>query len=131
MLNTSFTRHYAQFKWARLEPECPWDAKCSQWDIYSWSIFDEYGYCKTVLGFNQADEEIRLHKLTAPKFNVSRAEYESYYFEKRDNNIGILIDLAERGYIPALLKIAELLRRGDVFVRSAETEYYVYRRICF
>ncbi|MBL4596025.1 MAG: hypothetical protein JKX99_05565 [Robiginitomaculum sp.] len=135
LLNTAFTRYYPQFERARLKQNCLGDLGCLDWKIYAGSIFSEQGYCETVLGFNQADDEIRVHNLIPPKFNVKfsleKVEYENYHFQKRDNNIAILIGLAEGEHIPALLTVGELLRRGDVFVHSAEAEYYVLKRACF
>ncbi|MBL4595688.1 MAG: hypothetical protein JKX99_03815 [Robiginitomaculum sp.] len=135
LLNTAFTRHYPQFEWARLKRDCVGAEGCWYWRVDSWTIFNEYGYCEAVSGFNLAYDQIRAHnqprRTFSINFNLDPVEYENHHFEKRDGHIKVLIGLAEGDYIPALLKIGELLQRGDVFVRSTEAEYYVLKRACF
>jgi len=137
LLNTAFTRHYPQFEWARLKRDCVGDEECSDWNTFSSSIFNEYGHCEIISNFTLADDEIRIHNLVSPKFNIrlnlglNRKKHKNPWIDKRNWSITRLITHADGDYIPALLKVGELLRRGDVFVHSAEAEYYVLKRACF
>ncbi len=133
LLNTAFIRQYPQFQRDWLEQQCI--TGCLSWDVSAVVVFDEYGYCNAVSGFDQADYEVRLHGLTPLQYNnrniLDNVKYEHYWLESRDQNVAMLVDLAERDYSPALIKVGEWLRRDDVFVRSTEVEYYVLSRACF
>lgn len=57
--------------------------------------------------------------------------YEDAWLWRRDNALATLISMAGSDYAPALQKIAELVRRGDVFNASAEVEVYLLLRMCY
>ncbi len=135
LLNTAFIRNYPQFEQARLKHDCLSDRGCAHWSRFSGFSFDEYGFCKRVSDFNEAEYEIRIHDMTPPKFNMrlywQSKRDENYWVGMRDSSIVLIYYLADADYIPALLKIGELLRRGDVLISSIEAEYFVLRRACF
>ncbi|PHS24600.1 MAG: hypothetical protein COA84_08885 [Robiginitomaculum sp.] len=134
LLNTAFIRQYPQFQSSQLKRECGAEKGCLFWDISAGVVFDEYGYCRAASGFNEADNEIRIQGLTPPKFSAQITLYgksdENYWIKIRSNNTIMLINYANGDYVPALIKIGELLHRGDIFVPSKEAEYYVLRRAC-
>ncbi|PHS27016.1 MAG: hypothetical protein COA84_05025 [Robiginitomaculum sp.] len=135
LLNRAFIRQYPQFDRTKLKRQCLGDKECFYWEASSGVIFDGYAYCKAASGFNMDEYEIRIQRLTPPKFNarfiLDDVQYDNYWVEMRDHNIAMLIGLAKRDYILALIKIGELLQRDDVFVQSKEVEYYVLSRACF
>ncbi len=135
LLNTAFVRHYPQFERARLQQHCLSDDGCVHWFIFSKVLFDEYAFCSWVSELNEAEYEIRIHDMTPPKFDLDLVfqgvKDENLWVELRDTNIALIFSLANEDYIPALLKLGELLRRGNVLISSNEAEYFVLRRACF
>ncbi len=135
LLNTAFIRQYPQFEPARLKRQCAGDDGCFQWKLSVGIIFVEQGYCQAVSEYNEADHEIRIRELSAPIFNedflAEGVQYDEYWVQIRDYQIGLLINFAQSDYIPALLKIGGMLRNDGVFMESTEAEYYVLSRVCF
>jgi len=135
VLNTAFIRQYPQFGSVRLRRQCDIDEGCYSWKISAGIMFDELGYCHVISQLNQANTELSKLDLKPTKFNpkfmAGDVKYENVWVRLREQNIAMLIRLAQHDYVPALLKIGELLQRGDVFIESKEVEYYVLRRACF
>jgi hypothetical protein len=134
VLNTAFIRLYPQFQRARLKPRCGSDRDCRYWRHYANVNFKEFGYCIAIVKLRTAEQELRQRNVVAPKFALKpwrqRTEYENYWVEARDRNLAILISQAETNYTPALIRLAALVRRGDIFNADEVAEYYILRRAC-
>lgn len=135
LLNTAFIRQYPKMKRHRLIQDCDHNKGCSGWEFNVVGMFIEYGFCVALSGFNKAEYEIRIHGLSPPKatmkLSIDGQEYDNYWVQNRDLKLLMMAGIAQKDFVPALLKIAELLRRGDVFVPSIEAEYYVLNRACY
>ncbi|PHS28419.1 MAG: hypothetical protein COA84_01145 [Robiginitomaculum sp.] len=135
LLNTAFIRQYPKMKRHRLIRDCDHNKGCSDWEFNVVSMFIEYGYCEALSGFNKAEYEIRIHDWTPPKatmtLSIDGQEYDNYWIQQRDLSLITMAGIAQNDFVPALLKIADLLHHGDVFVPSIEIEYYVLNRACY
>ena len=127
VLNKAFVRHYPVFKDARLGPHCPKSINCYHWRGYARVRFMELGYCHAVTKLREAEAEIRQRKIRPVKFKSpadwnKRAKYNNQWIKMRDLNLAILIGKSRSGFIPALLKVAELVRvRAATFSTPAMT----------
>ncbi len=135
VLNKAFVRHYPLFKDALMVSQCRRSPHCHHWRMYSQSQFREYGFCVTMTGFRKAEDEIRRQRIPQQKFRMKagwREEtvYDNTSVEARDHNINVLISKARLSYRPALVKLAELVRRGDLFNAGEDVEYYLRKRAC-
>ena len=138
LLNEAFIREYPQFARAKSKPNCTADESCKWWLIYANSEFIEYGFSGAELRFKAADLELTKRGAPSAKFALKLIpEGKSYGAPdsdeltfKRDEALGLMISLATRGHVPALERVADLVRRGDVFEASQDVEFYVLRRIC-
>lgn len=135
LLNTAFIQQYPKMQRYRLVQDCDHDKGCSDWEFNVVSMFVEYGYCEALSNFKKAEYEIRIHDWTAPKatmtLSIDGQKYDNYWIKQRDLMLVMMAGIAQKDFVPALLKIAELLHRGDVFVPSIEIEYYALNRACY
>lgn len=134
LLNRSFIRQYPQFRRARLVPDCLKSRDCRYWLIYANSSFLEYGICRALLGLGRAENDLRQHGIIPPKFALQpwplETKYANQFVRRRDEALALLISQAALSYLPAITKLAELIRRGDVFNAGDEAEYYILKRGC-
>lgn len=137
ILNTAFVRAYPVFRDARLGSHCPLASYCHHWRHYSRSSFFEYGYCKTIKTLAQLESDIRLRGYPQQKFKLKPGwgkaatnSYRNHWMKRRDLNLATLIYNAQSGYRPALIKLADLIRRGDLFKAGNDVEYFVLQRAC-
>jgi len=134
LLNSAFIREYPQFKRARLKPDCFKDRDCRYWAMYANSTFLEYGYCWSMLEFQTTQHELSLKNLKPPKFAQKpwpkKTHYSNRWVRRRDGALTVMIGQAELNHTPALIKLASLVRRGDVFHADDEIEYYLLQRAC-
>jgi len=134
VLNTAFIRQYPLFKDAKLGPHCPDAPICFYWRNYARVNINEYGYCTTIRKLRKREREIRQQGISLPKYKMRDWPDETVYvnplIEARDRAISLLIGPAEDGYRPALIKLADLIRRGDVFNAGQNVEYYLLKRAC-
>ncbi len=135
LLNTAFVRHYPKMKRYRLIRDCDDNKGCSDWEFNVVGMFIDYGFCVALSGFNEAEYEIRIHGLKAPKatmkLSIDGQGYDEYWVQQRDLALITMAGIAQKDFVPALLKIAELLHRSDVFVPSISIEYYILSRACY
>ena len=134
LLNRSFIRQYPQFSRARLVPECLKNRDCRYWLIYANSSFLDYGFCRALSGLNNAENDLRERDIVPPKFALrpwpQKTKYANQFVRRRDEALALLISQAELGYLPAMTKLAALIRRGDVFNAGDEAEFYILQRGC-
>ena len=134
LLNKAFIREYPQFERARIKPNCTKDRDCRYWAHYARVNFKEYGHCEAVRRLQIAERKIHQIYVTPPKFRLNwwreRTIYNDRLIEGRDRSLAIMIGQAQSDYRPALIMLARLVKRGDVFNAGEETEYYILQRAC-
>lgn len=137
LLTAAFVRAYPQFRRAKPPRHCspPGPYDCLVWENFVFVKFHGLGFCKAELDWRTQEKKLRLKRLSLPKYSMSLLgageRYEDSDIEARDRALNMIASKAELGYVPALEKIAELIRRGDIFDVGDDVEYYVLARACF
>lgn len=131
LLNKAFVRRYPQFS----DAAAPRGLQFVQWFVHYVSReFPDLDYCKDSL-------DLKHHEMMLAEDGTKIGKYFTgdmrkpplLYFDKwrnRDTSVGSIILRAARDHIPAILEIAKLARRGDVFELGADFEFYLIKRAC-
>ncbi len=140
-LRGAFVRSYPQFSTTiKRAPETnaeAADVKSYRWGIYAGVQFVGYGFCGSYTRFLELENQISQSKIPARKYIARTIDQDNYYDKSllslRDNSLAAMIVSADKGYVPALITIAQLLRRGDLFDIGSETEveFYLLQRVCY
>ncbi len=141
-LRAAFVRNYPQFsttvKKAPETSDAAKDVKSYRWGLYAGVQFPGYGFCVSYSSFRDFENQIRQSNMTVRKYKA-RPLGQNPFDDKslialRDRALRAMIISGEMGYGPALIVIAQLIRRGDIFRGlfdvDAEAEYYFLKRAC-
>ncbi|MEQ8825608.1 MAG: hypothetical protein RIC14_14665 [Filomicrobium sp.] len=132
ILNKAFIRTFPEYSHLKLK-KCELE-DCLNWGVFSRRFFKPYGFCVASEDFKKSEQELLRENSSPPKFSRSNVREEPNYDDRRvaarDLSLSIIVGQAQYDYVPALLKIVELIRRGDVFHAGAEVEYYLLQRVC-
>lgn len=132
ILNTAFIRSFPEFSRISLKTCTVQD--CLHWNLYSRRVFLSYGYCEALKRFKKSERKLLKTNKNPPKFSKQESRDEQHYDDRlvagRDLSLVLIIRKARNDHVPAILKVVELLRRGDVFDAGTEVEYYLLQRTC-
>lgn len=135
ILRTAFTRAYPEYAEVAQRKETPLDLKASSWERYASVYFKEYGFCSSWADFSRFSREMLERGLPSAKYQpqmVSNIQLKRHPLELRRNTaISRLVSYAASDYPPALIKLAELVRNGDLFDVKSDVELYLIERACF
>lgn len=133
-LNKAFVRAYPQFARALKKEGVKYDRNYSAWTGYAFSRFHEFGFCVLICHLQEIEKEITALAISPPKYVFREfgqtIENDHPPVRSRDLSIRSLVRLAHEGHTPALVKIAEFVRRGDLFDVGANVEFYLLTRAC-
>ena len=134
ILNAAFVREYPQFARARKKKDTPVDFDYEAWSRYADTEFDEYSFCLSYSWLRETEERLRVRGVSIPKYThygqAEQGHYDNRLIEGRDLSLRAMLDIARDDYIPALIALAELVRRGDVFDAGPDMEFYLITRAC-
>ena len=135
ILSVAFVRENPSFRPPASAPSCPGGSECHNWSGFIRLRFPEYGFCAAVVGLNSIEAEIRAQNIVPPKYKKApewwiETQYDNDLIESRDYKLAVLISLARNDHKPALLKLADLVRRGDVFNVGGDVEYFLRVKAC-
>lgn len=133
LLNTAFREYYPQYA----EAVKPYGRHYNEWRAFVVrENFHALAYCKDLTGFEAKERDIARTKTAVGPFLILKLagkpkppEYGRLWRDRDEYLVGFL-SLAFDGYHEVLLKLAEIVRRGDIFEAGPEAEYYLLRRAC-
>jgi hypothetical protein len=131
LLNKAFVKRYPQFS----NVAAPRGEQFIRWFVYYVSHeFPDLNFCMDSLELKQHEMMLAQSGTKVGKyFRGSFRKPPLLYWEgwrKRDRFVRGIIHRAAKDHPPALLEIAKLVRRGDVFKLGADFEFYLIRRAC-
>ena len=137
ILNTAFVRTYPEFV-AVKTPKTPEDGKgnanYTYWVFYSFSVFREYGLCESIALFQEGEAELAAAGIQGEKYRDRSLEEltddSRMPTDGRDSGIDGIVVHSGHDYPPALVKLAGLVRRGDLLDAGADVELFLLARAC-
>ncbi|MGI9370980.1 MAG: hypothetical protein ACR2OJ_00665 [Hyphomicrobiales bacterium] len=132
LLNKAFVAHYPQYNHAA-EPD---GRTYSDWKALAMShYYPEASFCSSVEYLEIFEDSAKREGKPLGLFveYVKRWSPPSNYndaWSSRDSMIGGIVDSADHGHHPALIELAKLHQRGDVFEAGPEAEYYLLKPAC-
>ncbi len=131
LLNKAFVRRYPQFS----DAVAPRGTQFVRWfSFYVSHEFPDLDFCIDSLGLKHhemmlSEEGIKIGKFFTGDLRKPPLLYGKEW-RKRDTFVLSLIMRATQDHKPALLEVAKLARRGDVFKLGPDFEFYLIKRAC-
>lgn len=131
LLNKAFVKRYPQFS----DAAAPRGPEFMRWFVFYVSReFPDLDFCMDSL-------ELKYHEMMLAQDGTNIGRFFTGDMHKppllyrrewreRDTSILSILTRAARDHIPAILEIAKLAKRGDVFDIGADFEYYLIKRAC-
>jgi hypothetical protein len=133
-LRDAFTRAYPKFHALVHRQETPLDLKSPSWQRYATVYFKEYGLCNALARVKRFSRQIRERNIALVKYHSGLAADKNRkkrpLISMRDSALSLVISFAASDYPPALFKLAELVRNGNLFDAGADVELYLLARAC-
>ena len=134
MLNAAFVRAYPQFRAVAKPTDDRYDFNYRNWYLYAQSYFNDLGLCISVSQFVVGQAALQEAGVALPQYWDARVgddnRYESTDLESRDQGLSGIIHGADVNYPPALVELAELISRGDLFHAGDDVELMLRIRTC-
>ncbi len=134
ILNTAFVREYPQFSAALKCRDGRHNPSYNRWDIYAPGYFNELGFCESRRDFMVSEAHLDMDTQSPIPYRAERRDERLYYPDRhlmrRNSNIRSILYHADRDHAPALVFVADLVRRGDLFAAGDEVELYLLTRAC-
>ena len=131
LLNKAFIRRYPQF----IDAAAPRGLQFGRWyTFYVSEKFPDPDFCMASLGLKQHEMMLARDGTKIGKFFTGDMRKPPLLYWKdwryRDTFVLGLIMRATQDHKPALLEIAKLAKRGDVFNNGPDFEFYLIKRAC-
>ena len=131
LLNKAFVKRYPQMS----DAAAPRGAKFMRWFVHFVSLkFPDLDFCLDSLKLKHVEMYLAQDGTKIGKyFRGDLRKPPLLYWKEwqdRDHFVGSIVLRAAKDHPPALLEIAKLVKRGDVFDLKSDFEFYLIKRAC-